>query len=253
MENLNSSLQDNEEVKALLDLMNETKMTIKVKDYYDLVCSIDAMEQKLNMAVSELQNIKETVEPKEKKNPFIEIASDVSKSLEGNIKEAKSNLQMVKENIVKNAVLVKEDFKQKGVVALDKVVDTIKIKKGLQNIKNSLNKVILIAEKSILKIEMISKEYHEMGYHAKRMIKAFTGQEQNVVVKEKGALAKQLQCSLKNIKNNFTQINKKIDTAIFRIEHLERNAETDRQKIAQRAGVNGRNQNEVKMQKSKAR
>lgn len=238
MADTNTTLQNQEDVQALLELMEETKMVIKFKDYYDLVSSVDAMEQRLGKAMSELQEMKQMMgPPAEKKNQLNTVAGEAVKFMDESMNDAKGKLQIVKRFIIKNAVDVRENFKQMGVVALDKIVDGLNIKKMLESISNSINRAVDKAEKTIHLIDTASKEFHEMESHAKGIFRALAGKEQERVVKENGRIAKGLQNPLNNIKNCLLNVNKKIDTALFRIEHLERNAAVDRGKIAQRRKV----------------
>lgn len=242
MTDTNTTLQNEEDVQALLELMKETKMVIKFKDYYDLICSVDAMEQKLGKAMTEIQDLKQMMgQPAEKNNHVKTAVEEAVKVMNENMNDAKGKLQMVKKYIVKNAAAVKENFKQMGVVALDKIVDGLNIKKMLEDISKSINRAVDKAEKTINLIDAASKELHEMGSHAKGIFLALAGKEQERVVKENGRIAKGLQNPLNNIKNCLLNVNKKIDTALFRIEHLERNAAVDRGKIAQRRKVKVRN------------
>ena len=109
-------------------------------------------------------------------------------------------------------------FKEKGIAALNSVMSFFKVNKALNAVRNSVDKSIVSAEKSIAKIETMSKEMHSAGSHVRNIGRALIGRETKNDVKENGKIMKAAQLPFRASEATMSGIKKAVSSMIGKRE-----------------------------------
>ena len=220
-----TSLMENEHVKELLSIMEESR--VDSKDLRELLGHVGDMERQLDAAVRELTVMRRELNGmrEDQNHPARAALRNTARSLEGTVKETRGRLASLKNNIIegcKNAVAA---FKEKGVSVLNRIAGFLGIKDGLQNMRESLNRSIGENEKAIAKIEAVSAEFHKTGSHMRNIGRVLLGKETREDVKPTGKLANFLESPYRSELAHLKRTGKSLDAAIGKLEKLERAAE----------------------------
>lgn len=108
---------------------------------------------------------------------------------ENKIEEIGRQLKTVRENIVRSAKHAVQEFKEKGVGALQKAVAAMKIPSALSHLKEAFHSGKESMDKQADKMSMISSELHIIGSHTKnvgRLLLGKSGKEMEPQKMDKG-------------------------------------------------------------------
>ena len=219
-----TSIKDNENVKALWAILQKNLSPSK-DEFATIINQITTMENQLNTMVDELSSMRKVLAKAQDTNHPAESMMKKAVNRQHNfIEDLQDKVSELKESIVdgcKNAI---DSFKSNGILALNNIIDFIKIKPILESMQNSLDGTITKDNKAIEKIETVSTEYHEAGRHLKNIGRAILGKEPIQEAKPMGKIAQafckpyRVQCSCcEGIKNN-------VKVAINQLEKLEEQA-----------------------------
>ncbi|MCL2587876.1 MAG: hypothetical protein FWD84_00525 [Oscillospiraceae bacterium] len=225
-------LAENEHIKGLLGILQANG-----KDEAGLLALLDhvnSMEGFVKQAESKIADMKVQLdEMKEiQRHPIKAALRNTGKVLETRIAEVKERLTELKSHIVegcKNAVAA---FKDKGIVALDKLASFFRIKSCLQKIKNSAIADISDCDKALAQIDTFSKEYHRAGRSIFNMARLFVGMEPIDTVKENGKLAKALGAPNRGYKACMVNIRDGTSAMIQKLDQLSQYADAKRDEKA---------------------
>lgn len=227
--NASVPLAENEHVKDLIAILAENG-----KDTSGLTAILNhctGMENFCKQAESKIEVMKcQLDEMKEMQNHPIKTAlQNTIKSLEAKVAEIKGMITSLKANVIdgcKNAVAA---FRDKGVIALDKLASFFRIKGGLEGIKKHAIAVSKDCDKTLAKIESFSNEYHKAGRALKNMARFAVGKQPIDEVKEAGKLAKAVGEPYRTHKACMNGIRKMADKAIEKIDSLSKSSEVKRE------------------------
>ena len=226
------SLMGNEHVQGLFQILQENckdtaGLTALINHVSGMEDFVKQAENKIAEMKSQLDSMKEI-----QNHPIKTTLQKAIAALEAKVTEIKQNIGELKTNIVegcKNAVAA---MKEKGATALDKMASFFKIKRGLQAIRDSTVKSAENCDKSVNKIQLFSKEYHETGRHLKNMVRVMVGKKPVDAVKESGKLTNVVSAPYKAEKACLLGIRKQVEKMINSLDKLERNTEANRNEQA---------------------
>lgn len=218
-------LRENEHVKELLSIL-QANSAGEAKNFLDMLRYVGAMERQLDTAVKELTVMRrELGEIRETQNHPVRTAlQNAVAALETKVNAAWERLDAIKQSVVEGCKNTVSAFKEKGIAALNGLMDFFKVKDSLLDIREGMNDAIRSAEKSINRIEAVSTEYHEIGKHMKNIARAFTGKEAAMEAKPVGKLAKAAQAPHQFRKSIVSGVAKGVDAAIGKVNRLEQAA-----------------------------
>lgn len=215
-------LKDEPNIVELLDILRNNNMREQAGEIAGIAEYIDTMNTRLDSMLNELQVVKQQLnEIKDKKNPVIAVCEKMVQNVEEKIIPIKTQLAEAKNNLIAYAKQTISDFKQKGVSVLNKAMNFLKVKDGLQSIKENNHLAINFAEKAITDIEAISKELHMIGDHTKNIGRVFIGKERETPIEQSsGKIAGLVQKPFRAISNTLSNMDHDIDKAISGLERL---------------------------------
>jgi len=132
-------LQDNENVKALFQIIGDPKMEVNYSDFFQICNYVNTMEQQLDKVFAELDSVKQQLKDTKKDEatvkPFETMGTKVS--------EVKERLNSVKEKIIEGSKNGVKAFKEKGLSALNKAMDFAGINNALKSLNSSLDNPLM--------------------------------------------------------------------------------------------------------------
>ena len=204
-------------VMEFMKMLNAPGFQSQRQDFSALIDYISNVEKQYNSILNELNALKEQVSGiKDKKNP---IAVMVAKTQE-TASDIGEKLRNAKDSIIEFTKNALDTIKDKGLTALNAVFGFLRVKDGLQALSDSLGKSVDNAERSIQKIDAMSREYHEMGNSAANIGRIFMNKETSDEVKENGKLARALQLPYIGLQTAFSAMDNTVTKATLKIQSL---------------------------------
>lgn len=215
-------LTENDHIKELLTILAQSRKGAAAKEFLAVLSYVGAMENQLNSAASELQNIRQELGAmREAQNHPVRTAmQNAADALEAKLSEARSHLEALKQSIIEGAKNAVAAFKEHGISALDKLASFFHIKDGLTALRGNLQAGIKEDERAIATIESASAKYHEAGRRVKNASRALAGKEAVKDAKPSGKLAKTLEAPFRREIACYTKAVKSVDAAIARLDRL---------------------------------
>ena len=225
-------LMENEHVKELFGILQDngkdtSGLTAIINHVSGMEDFIKQAEKQIAVMKSQLNEMKEVQD-----HPIKTALEKAIKTLEAKVAAIKEQIGELKANIIdgcKNAVSA---FKEKGAAVLDKLASFFKIKSGLQNIKNDSIRAADMCDKSIIRIQTFSQEFHKSGRGLKNMARIIVGKEPIDAVKESGKLAKAMCAPYRASKAINLGIKKQCDKVIAALVKLTQSVEAKRESKA---------------------
>jgi predicted metal-dependent hydrolase len=214
-------IMTNADVKELLAILKEHNSP-SMNDFSTVLNQVDVMEKQLAEAIQELTAIRRELTGAKTQPQPIQIA--LQKALtrtQGQVSSLQNKLSEIKQAVIegcKNAVAA---FKEKGVSALDNIARFFKVRPMLEALQASAVKVAQDVGKTIQKIELVSREYHEAGRHLKNIGRALFGREAVSKTKPQGKLAGAISSPFRAVHACLTAVGKHTATALNRLKRLE--------------------------------
>jgi len=221
-------LADNEHVKELFGILKENGKD--AAGLNALINHVGEMENFVKLAESRIADMKSQLDTMKEiqDHPIKNALQNAIKALEAKVAEIKQHISELKTNIVEGCKNAVEAFKEKGAAALDKLASFFNIKGCLQSIEKSAAAVVKECDKSCVKIESFSKEYHMAGRHLKNMGRVLTGKPLIDTVKESGKLAKAMSAPQRGCKALMLAVRGKVNSMIAKLNNLSQNVEVKR-------------------------
>ena len=224
-------LRDNSAVKELMGILRGNNMDKQLKDFSELISHVDTMESQLSKVLGELNGVRKQLdEIKDKQHPIRTACMKMLNSLQASVKEAQTKLNELKSAIIDGAKNAISAFKEKGIAALNGIMNFFKVNKSLNAVRNSVDRSIASAGKSIAKIETMSTEMHSAGSHMRNIGRALVGKETKNEVKENGKIMKVVQAPFRATKATMSGIKKALSAMIGKLENLDLTARQNREK-----------------------
>lgn len=195
------------------------------------------MEAQQKAVNEELQNIQKQLNQLTEMGEKLQNDSrimDAVKMLEQGAKEAPEQTKQAKRTIFQKAAGIIRDFKLRGLIALNKIVQKLGLKEMYKESKVKLDGQIDKTIKAIDKLNAISYEVNEAKVHTGNIFRVLTGQEakQNYD-KAKGILGRLIKHFTK-VKGSYTARSEKAQNMLARIDKLEINAKIAEQYFSER-------------------
>ena len=229
---VSASLAENKYVKELLDILKANG-----KDSSGLTAILDhvkGMEDFVKQAEGKIADMKSQLDSMKEiqDHPIKTSLQKTIKALEVKIAEIKEQIVQLRIDIAGGCISAINAFKEKGAAALDKLASFFNIKRGLQSIDKSIDASIKLDNKTIVKIEVFSKEYHASGRHLKNMGRVLIGKAPIDTAKESGKLAKVICAPYKAERFCLFGIKKLVNKLIVKLEQLEQKTAAKREERA---------------------
>ena len=218
-------LTGNEHVADLIKILHDHNHPA-AKDLTAILKQIGAMEINLEAAVKELTAMRQDLaEAQKQKHPVRNVLQKAVILMQGHILELREKLADLKQDFVdgcKNALVA---FKEMGISALDNTARFFKIRPALESLRDGLTTYIETNNKTIDRIEAISKEYHEAGRHLKNIGRAMSGKEAIAEAKPPGMVVKIFTAPYRADARFYAAFRKNVKAAISILSRLEERAE----------------------------
>lgn len=204
-----SSLTENKYIRELFSILNQNDKD--TEGLMTLINHVSGMEDFVRQAESKLSEMKIQLDTMKEiqSHPVKSMLQKTIKSLDTKISEIKTQIAVLKDEIItgcKNAVT---DVKDKGIITLDKMATFFHIKDTLSTIKNSTIRGIDSCDIAIAKVESFSKDYRIAGRAIKNMVRLFLGKNPSETIKEPGNLTNLATLPYKAEKIVFLECNNK--------------------------------------------
>ena len=226
-------LKENTAVQELMNILRGNNMSKQLNDFTELINHVDTMENQLSKVLGELNSVRKQLdEIKDKQHPIRTACMKMLNSLQTSVKEAQVKLKELKTAIIDGAKNAVAAFKEKGIAVLNGIMNFFRVNKALNAVRNSVDKSIASAGKSIAKIETMSTEMHSAGSHVRNIGRALIGRETKNEVKENGKIMKVVQAPFRATKAMMSGIKKALNAMIGKLEKLDLTAQQNREKAA---------------------
>lgn len=220
--NAEPPIKENEQVKALLELLKEHNKA-GYEDFAKLIESVTAMEGRLSVAVGELAAMREDLQ-RMQDHSLKAALQKTCKTLEGSIASMQKKLSELKGRIIDGCRNMLADFKERGAAALNGAAHFLHLKPVLEAIRQGADNHQQISSRAMKSIDAFVSEYHEAGKHLKNMGLALMGKETVQKAKAGGAVARYIKAPYRASHACMGTIKKSAERAMAALEHLEEKA-----------------------------
>ena len=215
---------DTEVVNQLLDLLKQNQKVNELSTVQDLSDSINFIENSLNSAINELQNVKAQLNintPTVSKSKLNQTNIKQVEKLATGVERLKNQLNIIKRKFIGTAQNIVDSVKEKGISALDKTSEFISLKEKLTALNEGINNNISKVDKNIKTINAMTQEFNAASKHIKNVGRAMTGKERDgTMVNASESMVK----PLRKVKRILVSIEKKSANSIAKVESLSKRA-----------------------------
>lgn len=216
-------IAENEQVRALLALLKENDSPAYA-DFAKLIESVSLMENRLSMAVGELEAMREDLQ-KMQDHSLKASLQKTCKTLEGNIGSMQEKLSELKRLIIDGCKHILADFKENGTVALSGITRFLHLKPALDAIRQGAENHQQASNRAMAKIDAFVSEYHEAGKHLKNMRLALMGKEPVQEAKTSGEIARYVKAPYRASRACMGTVKKSAEWAMDALDKLEQKAQ----------------------------
>jgi hypothetical protein len=221
---VSTPLAENEYVKQLFDILTDngkdaSGLAALIGHVGEMESFVKSAEDKITDMKSQLETMKEI-----QNHPIKTTLQNTIKTLETKVADLKEQISNMKISIIEGCKKAVTSFEEKGISALNNLASFFKVKRGLENCKKEIDKVISIDDRAIAKIVTFSDEYHSAGRALSNMARVAFGKEPIDTKKEAGKLAKALAAPYKAEKSVMIKLKGSIDNTILKLNQLESTA-----------------------------
>ncbi|MDL2231998.1 hypothetical protein LJC63_00265 [Ruminococcaceae bacterium OttesenSCG-928-L11] len=196
------------------------------RDLRDLSWQISGMERQLASATRELAAMRrELSELRELHGePLHNTAQQGIDTATRQIMKAKERLGAVKEWFVQGAKDACAAVKEMGIGALSGAASFLGVRRELEKLREDSTESIARCDRSLARIENISRNFHEVGTATRNFGRSLAGKEQQDDTKPMGKLAKLASAPHLTLKKLHAGMIKGADAALGKLEKLEQAA-----------------------------
>jgi len=219
-------ITENEAVKNIIMLLQGKGTEQEKQDIESLVSHIESMETQFAKVFDELQDVKSQLKAIEDKSVRAAVQRIVD-NVELKVNDVKDQFVSLKDSVVNSFSDAAEAIKQKGVSALRKTVDFLKIHTALSHLKNKLNQSVHSLNQGAEQIQTIKNELYTAKEHFTNATHLAVGKSTKEVSpnnSERGVLTKIQRLMLK-AGGLLKGMSKTADSAISKLEKLEQKDE----------------------------
>lgn len=235
----NQPLAGNDAVREYLNLLMEARPEAG-REYAALLFEMDGMHRRLDAALRELAQVRGEL-ARMQECPEKGFLTHAMEAAGKRLSAMRQGLLEMKEQLISGAKEAVDGVRKSGIKALDKAVSAVGIRKGLEEMHQSLAGSIEDVKKSIEKVEMMGQELRSVGGHLKNAGRAALGREQQEVDGGmEGRFQAALLLPLRKERGILNWVNNLVLAAIGSMECLEQEAEKARENKQEKTGVSGR-------------
>lgn len=159
-------------VQQLLDILKENQRDKQATDFETLLSSINSFEETLNGILEEIQIVKSQLNDKPSK-----VDTEIVNRLESSIQKMQTQLTKLKNYVIETSQSIVEQFKEKGIVALDRMSEFVGIKSTLENLNKTLITDIKMVDSTIDKIKLMTQDFNAAVRHTANIVRVAAGNE----------------------------------------------------------------------------
>lgn len=229
-----NSMQQMEELKKILMSLNQIAGVQVINEVQDGFKVMDAQHQVL---YQELQDIKLQLNTMQealnnlnqhpqlnsgtKEHTHNSIVKEFVTGLEKSVSGMGGYISHMKESINEKAAETIKDFKAHGVIALSNISEKLGVKAMFKAAEQYFNQEADKAQKSINKLDAISREVSEAKIHTGNIGRAMTGKELKTAPEKQGGLFKLLKAPYNKLLQSCQKNGAKVHEMVVKIEGLE--------------------------------
>ena len=227
-----NNMEQLEQLKQLLMQMNQIQGVQTINMVQD---SFKVMDSQHEVLYQELQDVKKQLNEMQAslnnlgRHPT---ASRREKAFDINVKEHVTNLEnkvsgignyitQMKKSIGEKAAGVMKNFKAQGIIALSNITNKLGVKNMFQAAEKHFSNEAKEMQKSITKLDTISREVNEAKTHTRNIGRAIAGKELKDVPEKQGALFKILKAPYRKVMEFCQDKSAKAHDMVVHIEKLE--------------------------------
>lgn len=187
-----TNLIEQPEIQRLLSVLAENHLSNEQEQIESIVIYLDNMENQFGQVLSELKQVREQLDQIQDRGIKATVTQMVEKA-EGKAHEIGNRITEIKRNLIAAAQNAVSKFREKGVGALQKTIEAMRIPSVLSHLREGLHQSVESMKRQAVKIGEISKEVQEMRTHRKnigRLLLEKPKVESEVRNTDQGALAK---------------------------------------------------------------
>jgi hypothetical protein len=222
-------LQDSQQAERFIRLLLEEERQKEARECRNLLEQIDDLERQLETVGRELRGLKEQLGKAGRGTPERNLKT-VARRVEREVKEAKKQIQEIKDSILAGMGKAVRDFKRKGSEALDGVIDKLHVRVALRNISRGMERAAIKMQETIDRIRVASEESQQTKIHKRNVSRVLMGKERETVPEEfqLGIAARSAIRPFETVKGLCEGIRKQADVLEEKIVRMSRHIEMDR-------------------------
>lgn len=196
------------------------------RDLRELSALVSSMERQLEIATREIAAMRRELADLRDLHgePLHNTAQQGIDAATRQILQAKERLGAVKNSIIQGAKDAVATVREKGVAALNGAVSFLGVRGELEQIQQDSVTGIARCDRSLARIENISKQFHEVGSAHRNLGRSILGRETRDDAKPMGRLAKLAAAPQHTLKKLHTGMAKGADAILGKLEKLEQPA-----------------------------
>lgn len=230
-ETLSVPIGEQEHLKEFFQMLSQNGKKQEAAEFSSLADQLNQLEQQYSAVLAELQAVQKQLDRIQDKGIRTGLKKGVA-SVENKVAQAKEQLGQIKADFLQFVKQALSEMKQQGLSALQKAVDFVGIKDGLNEMRDNLQSSISSTQKSIDRINAIGNELHALNEHGRNLGRVLIGKEAAELTQrneDKGVLAAAAKPLMKS-KSMLEGMEKSVTRALQSIDRLEQAAARNQEK-----------------------
>lgn len=184
---------------------------------------MSGMERQLSDALEEMQAMRQKMQEVQDR-PLRAVLKKSGLALEENVDAMRRRLLDLKGQIVEGCRNILEDFKERGVAALNGIACFLRLKPVFEAVQAAVESSIQASDRAVSRIDAFSTEFHEAGRHLKNMGRSLMGRDVETEARENGKIARAFKGAFKIERSFAVAVTKRTEKAQGALGRLERAA-----------------------------
>lgn len=222
-------LQNNEAIERFRQLLSENGRYGQAEDLSALLWYMDGMNRQYEAVLHELQEVRQQLA--QEREPVVKyMVQNTLRELEHRMHQIKESLDGLWEKVAECAAGAVRDFREVGVLALDKAVSTLNAKDTLKTLQENISGMISAVKHRIEDVEHVGHELRSAGDHLKNAGRAMIGKEMQAVDGgREGRFQSAVLAPMRSLQGMLCRMNNTTLAAIGNMEYLEEVATATRE------------------------
>ena len=222
-----------EQVEVFRDILEQTGRKNQAEDISQLIQCLQSIQTNLADAMDEVGYLLRQIQPVEEQGMRARLGRMQEETRESLCRAGKQ-VQAVEAEVIGGIRNAMQAMKDKGVQALDHILDAAHVSQGLSRAEAFLVQAVSGLERKIEAVDCMAEEFHAMKGHAKNIGRAATGKSvEEIAARDKtiGTMAK-IRAGMEYCKKLLAGLGQKALIARAHVEHLRQTAERCPEKAA---------------------